>query len=326
MVVGVRTSFPCSLEEEASEESFDVPSPVLVIGLQFPYSWSKGDVHFVCWRPCGFERSYVCESCDLNNDSFLKPGWLKSETTPLSTDNLVLQGFDSGMIESQRMPDGLTEPNLTSILQCMDELKRRCLKGLDPDHVDRKLCLENAEKGEFRSALNGRSLPSFEDFFVHACGQISKTTQTVRTRKIRNTDEDDDEAMKVLSEIHFLPPWSSAKDGTVSLRPARQETRMPFPCLCLELVCLRIKSGYYRQPAAIVNDLTEAYVTTVLYLLSEPASRKKQRLSIHKVSKFLYSTTKEASNEFLEGYSDEERSWITKVEKIRQLYSMVCCK
>jgi hypothetical protein len=355
-VVGVRSSFPRTPEKK---DSFDSPCPILVIGLRFPYSWAKGKVHYVCWRPCNFEsevETYTCGSCALGNSSFLRPAWLDQDGYPGLA---ILEGFDATAIDGKTKPLGIADSYSTGIAKCIDVLKRRCLNDVDPDHVDPKLCIENAERGELSTTKTSgsRSLPVFKDFLIHASNESpEKKKQTRDVPKAKAVK--DKKSLELLSSINFLPPWSMHSiDVRKNDATAQHQTEMPLPCLCLELVSLRLKNGYYRQPAAIVNDLIEAYVTTVFYALSKPASRKKNRLSTRKIVKYLNSSkgnfrptkiirTKEArsktkKNESLandiqsvsmesafkdaefQALSEEEKSWVAKVDKIRKLYAMV---
>jgi hypothetical protein len=170
--------------------------------------------------------------------------------------------------------------------------------------------------------------------------------------------------MEKLARVHFLPPWSSKATSGKESKGQKvipdYETNMPFPTLCLELIHLRMKNGYYRQSAAVVNDIYEAYVTSVLYLLSGPATRKKNRISIRKIAKRLHSAkgntrvaklllpqdgkkkskkkpkanvaetlsttslAEEADTGF-EGFTDEEVELITRIDIIRRLHATVSC-
>jgi hypothetical protein len=362
-IVGVRTSFPRIPENE--KNSFTTSSPVLVIGLRFPYAWSKGQVHFVCWRPSHFsEEEEISKTSRSQDSSFLRPAWIASLEGSNDECLSILPGFDAQIVEQNKTPTGIADSYSTSILKCMDVLKRRCLTGVDSDHVDPKLCLGYDEKGDsLASETQARgyaSLPVFDEFLHKTCDPRKKA---VNTRELKKQTKND-KAMQILSDVHFLPPWSmDASSAAPENKKAKEgkipyyETIMAFPCLCLELICLRLKNGYYRQPAAVVNDLTEAYVSTVLYILS-PAARKKNRLSTRKLSKYLHSskgnaqptaiikakdarskTKKNLSFDInvptpskgrlfdLEDFNEEEKTWIAKIYKVRKLYAMVrfCC-
>jgi hypothetical protein len=296
--------------------------------------------------------------------SFLRPAWIdKTSTTELENDiTLPILTPDLGP-PLRTKPCDRDETVLSSIGRCFDTLKRRCLADISPDFVDPKFCLENAQRGCLPAIvrMGSRPLPSFEDFLLPA-SEASK--KTMHTRGIRKND--DDEAIEQLSKISFLPSWSilslQDSDGVQAQEMPHHETMMPFPTLCLELIRLRLNNGYYRQPAGIVNDLTEAYVTSVLYVLSGPASRKKSRLSTRKISKHLQSakninqvatfvlpkeakkksknkakvattveipsaTSVEVAEEpgtcSISGFSDEEAALITRIDKIRRLYATV---
>ena len=74
--------------------------------------------------------------------------------------------------------------------------------------------------------------------------------------------------------------------------PAVQQTfllLLPFPNACIEIIRVRIQNGYYRSESAIRSDLLEAYVSSVLFILSEPATRKTDPLSVRKLARYLSS-------------------------------------
>lgn len=287
-VVGVRSSFPRVPNVKEGEESFKTAAPIVVIGLRFQYSWSRGEAHAISWRPCSSSEgnNEECRSCGLSELSFLQPAWIHKE----ENDTLPILTPDIGSPLQAIVPCGLDEDVLSSIGRCFDMLKRRCLGGVSPDYVNPSFCMEHALRGHAPGAarMGARSLPSFEDFLLPPPDDSKKT---MNTRGIRKNY--DDEVIEKLSNIHFLPPWSlqvlEAPEGPQTHETFHHEAMMPFPTLCLELIRLRIINGFYRRSSGIVNDLTEAYVTSVFFILSGPAFRKKNRISIRKIAKYLQS-------------------------------------
>ena len=388
MIVGVRYTFPRG--EESS--SFKTVAPILVIELRLPYTWSRNEVYVVCWRPYNIHESDIdnCENKDIScglfeEKSFLIPAWERPERI-LDTDILLP---DRTAANHRSDPEEIESLRSTSIGRCFNLLKRRCIDGITPDFIDSKFCLgssasvqhtDDVQKQQRLAAMTPRGgttrpLPSFEELLV-PMGNSSKnsTTKTavaslsvMSTRGIRKNEDAD--LIAPLSTMHFLPPWSATlapqgKGEKVQVHaPPHHETMMAFPTLCLELIRLRVQKGYYRQLAGIVNDLTEAYVTSVLYVLSGPASRRKNRLSVRKIAKHLQAKAnnqvakytlaaknkkagnkngtlnKPDSNEqdltkknteplasSHDALCDEEKEWIKRIVKIRRLYAtaIVC--
>jgi hypothetical protein len=293
-VVWVRASFPRIPNKKDGEDSFQSLSPLLLMGLRFHYDWAKGEVHVVNWRPCVFPNedddskkpsvteTSACSSCGVSRaTSFLRPAWI-----PIGGCDKIL-GTQSQPIES---PVGVTGKAALSIVRCFDLLKRRSLDEIPADFVDPRYCnMEKAKEGlaPATARVGVKSLPSFEEL-LGAESRGTAGVKTVTTRGIKKPD--DAPSVERLAEVHFLPPWCDpAAQTRASQKLASHEALMPSPCLCLELIQLRLKHGYYRQTAALQNDLIEAYATSVLFVLSEPASRKRSPLSIRKITRYLSS-------------------------------------
>mmetsp|Transcript_4031 Transcript_4031/g.9322 ORF Transcript_4031/g.9322 Transcript_4031/m.9322 type:complete len:2885 (+) Transcript_4031:789-9443(+) len=357
-IVSVRSTFP---RKEETDESFDAASPVLAIGLRFPYPWAKGKVFTVCWRPCSFtenDKCWKCSSCSLGMSSFLRPAWLAKDEGQREYE--VLECSGESKLQSETGPTGIPESCRTSITTCFDILKKRCLAETDPDSVDPKSCFSNAERGLVTKPPTSRLLPSFEALVSEAEEAPSSLQKKAPSRKNSSTkdakDKKEANARNVLSRICFLPPWSGPGAAEKEDSTDTFKTKLPLPYLSLELICLRVKNGYYRQPAAILNDLTESYVTAILYMLSDLVKRKRNQASVRKIAKYLNTTTKSSKptklidakeakqktrshesvaksltpvareslfdNEEFQGLKSEEQEWIRRIEKTRKLYSM----
>ncbi|KAL3940731.1 MAG: hypothetical protein SGBAC_004782 [Bacillariaceae sp.] len=357
-IVSIRSTFP---RKEENDQSFDMASPVLAIGLRFPYPWAKGKIFTICWRPCSFSESdtcWNCPSCGLGISSFIRPGWLVKDEAQRGYE--VLECGGESKLQPESGPNGIPQSSQASITTCFDVLKKRCLTEKDPDSVDPKSCFTNAERGGVMKAPTSRSLPSFETVVSEAPEAPSSLQKKAPPRKNSSSkdakDKKDANALKVLSRICFLPPWSDPGAAAKEDVTSNFKEKLPLPCLSLELICLRVKNGYYRQPAAILNDLTESYVTATLYMLSNLVTRKRNQVSVRKITKYLHTTTKNSKptklidakeakqktrshesvaksmtpavieslfdNEEFQSLKSEEKEWIRRIEKTRKLYAM----
>jgi hypothetical protein len=275
-VVSVRSSFPRNMTNKI-KDSFTIVTPILIVELRLQYSRCDGTM-FVCWRPCLFSKldTSKCKTCNNTKYSFLKPAWISS------TDEMQILPPDSP--QGHEFTSGLPKDTTISIEKCFDFLKHRCINGMNQDAfaVNPDSALENAERGVTIN-LNSQSLPSYIDFF-------SPLDAKYVSRGIKKAECKD--TLKNLSSVGYMPLWSlEAQHPTLTgkNKTIRHDSRMPFPSLCLELIRLRITSGYYRNKKSVVNDISESYVASVLYLLSEPSTRKNDRVSIRKIAKFCLS-------------------------------------
>jgi hypothetical protein len=338
-VMSVRTSFPLS-QGGKSKGSFSKISPILAIELQLNYSWCP-DTIIVFWRPCVLlsEAANECPTCSLSHDSFLQPDWATLENM-----EVLRTGESPGDV-----PGVLTQDATASMTRCFDLLMRRSLVGIHPGLVNVQEALAMAERN-VAIHPGSRSLPSFEDFLIPS--ELGK--KQAHTRGVKRPE--DHATILRLAESGFMPIWSqewiqdqikleNRKDKVVP----KHETLMPFPSLCLELIRLRISNGFYRNVLAIINDISEAYVAAVLYLLSGPASRKTNKISIRKIAKYLASprgnpkmpklyykrqskkslggndvcqpSTKQEVDDLSESFSQEEISLISRIRHIRSFHA-----
>lgn len=348
----VRVSFPVNAKVE-NRETLLPALPVLILGLHFACELLATEDVSVCWRP-------LSDKYTGSSDSFLRPLWQNLKELPWHVDENSI--FASSEVETTIQSSenfGLKPEIAGSIGRCFDILKQRCLAGITPDFVDPRFCLENARQGILPKTATplGHSLPTFEDVLLlgEESGKRKLTGSRKPGRKVK------DEALTELARLHYLPPWTTDKieSNARPLPVAKYESLMPFPNLCLELVRMRLKEGYYRHVVAIENDLREAYVTSILFLLSGPTSRTKNRLSMRKIAKHLHSRgndkksgliqpkqlKKKARKEsaivsdmspalevsikidtieaHLEDFTEEEKGFIVQIDRIRRLYVMV---
>jgi hypothetical protein len=359
-ITWVRACFPRSPGKDV-EETFDQNSPLLAIAIRFDYDWIKGGLFVVYWRPCIFcedadAGQSVCGTCEVSTEtSFLRPTWAHINTEEIiSSPPLQPQTLSTSSL-------GLPDIFRTSIGRCFDMLKRRCLSEIPADHVDPNFCRENIKSGSTLALakMGSRSLPSFQISLEPKSNSSSK--KTIATRGIRKT-ETEEPGHDLLSDVHYLPPWfpgpqhkpGTKKPGELPL----YETMMPTPKISLELILLRVRSGYYRQIAALHNDIIEAYVASVLFVLSKPALRKMNPLSMRKIARFMASskgnsgtvsysktskkktlaadasTNAEAeaklsekqvskSTSSLFSLNEEESQLVARIDKVRRLYATV---
>ena len=270
-VVSVRSSFPRNMTN-IIKESFTVVTPILIVELRLQYSQCDRTL-FVCWRPCLFSKldTSKCKACNNTKDSFLKPAWISS------TDELQILPPDSS--QGHEFTSGLPKDTIISIERCFDFLKHRCINGINQDAfaVNPDSALENAERGVTIN-LRSQSIPSYIDFF----SPLDAKHVSRGMKKAECTDT------KKLSSVGYMPLWSLEAQHptqTAKNKTLRHDSRMSFPSLCLELIRLRITSGYYRNTSSVVNDISESYISSVLYLLSEPSTRKNDRISIRKIAR-----------------------------------------
>lgn len=265
-VMSVRSSFPRPARNK-NEGSIVVVTPILIVELRLHYTQCEGNT-FVCWRPT-FEGSKY-KGSGLAHDSFLKPTWM-------STDGMQI--FPSNSLQVNPL-SSISKDMSISITKCFDLLKQRCMDGISPDAINPDLALENAEHGA-TSNFDSQYLPSYSGFFTHA--ETKYGTRGIKRAGYKTT-------LKILSEAGYMPLWSleALQNRDDEIRP-RHKSWMSFPSLCLELIRLRISSGYYKNLHAVVNDISESYVGTVLFLLSEPWTRSSDRVSIRKIAKYLMS-------------------------------------
>lgn len=360
-IVWVKRVFPRQfrkVDETKNTSGFDVLSPLLSIGICFDVQ--KQNIQTIHWRPCQLSSSLggysascgKCSKCNIPF-SFLLPAWLWKDMNygDISDQGILIpQGASGGNIAQFEKPSGLLTDDIASIGRCLNSLKRRCLNLIPPDFVDENFTLDNVKKGwKPLNKMDQTALPTFEDEIgIRKSGESERASNRnlVNQRK-RSNKEDKQDTIPILAGIHYIPPFTPQQSkfktkGKENGQPKKQllyeETMTPSPNLCLELVLHRLKSGYYRQKSAIVDDLQEAYVTSTLLVLSKQASQKFVECSARKISKFLsthplnlpFSTRarkkkkkKDATNSQKHPQmNDLEVKWVEKIKEIRSLYAM----
>ena len=356
-IAWVRACFPRNPGKDV-EETFDQNSPLLAIAIRFDNDRIKGGLFVVYWRPCIFcedadASQSVCETCGVSTEtSFLRPPWAHINTED------VISSPQTVSYASLGLPDIFR----TSIGRCFDMLKRRCLSEIPADYVDPNFCRENGKSGSTLALakMGSRSLPSFR-VSLEPKSNASSTSKTIATRGIRKT-ETEEPGNDLLSSVHYLPPWFPGPPHTAGTTKSTElplyEAMMPTPNISLELILLRVRSGYYRQIAALHNDIIESYVASVLFVLFKPALRKKEPLSMRKIARFMASpkgnsgvvsyskiskkkapkadesTSAEAeekssdkqvskSTSSLFSLNEEETQLVARIDKVRRLYATV---
>lgn len=266
MIVSVRSGFPCTRNLKEGPEQFPTSTIVFIVELRLRYTLVQNSI-VVCWSP----------NKSTSQLSFLRPVGVTAE------EGVKILPGDVSVIANANIPMG------ASI--CLDFLKRRCLNGVPADKIDRDQALEKAQRGS--AVHSGTRLPTFGDFLAPPRCPVS--SNETRTRGIKKgIDEGTIVAMNKLADTGYLPLWTrdvidSQQEKIEHSVPLRHETLLPFPNLCLELVRLRIVHGYYRTPMAILNDMSESYISTVFFLLYGPSTRSKDRISIRRLAKYLAS-------------------------------------
>jgi len=353
--------FPGKIEEKNSISTFDVSSPLLSIGICFDYEWSqKQKIQRIHWRPCHLSCSdespsfsySKCSKCHIKC-SFLLPAWSYKEIKGhhISKQQILFpEGVSLENNAQFEQPSGLSRDDIASIGRCQNTLKRRCLSLIPPDFVDENFTLDNVKKGWTpANKIGQKTLPTFEDEI--GIGK-SLESERVSNRKLASqrkwsNKEDKEEAIPILAAMHHIPPFTrqhknlKAK-GKKACKPPKtilyEETMLPSPNLCLELVQHRLKNRYYRHKSAIVDDLQEAYVTSTLLVLSKQASHKLIDFSVRKITKYLnnyafklpFSTKARKKpkasdvpkNKKYANMSELEIKWLENIQKVRSLYAM----
>lgn len=284
-----------------------------------------------------------CAACLLRVDqSFVHPAWVPIvDPDSPSNENSQTSPYlmPDGPLPSENMfahPNGLSDEAISSIDRCLNMLKRRCLASIPPDYIDPKFSKESVKKGWTPAAKPGKKLPTFERLI----GKGNFSWNEGATRGIEKVDMN---SVALLANSHYLPPWTSSlsegsaektnRDGIAqSLSP--HETLSPNPNLCLELIQHRLRNGYYRDRSALAHDIEEAYVSSVLLILSKPAAAKKGKsVSIRRIAKVLSSqeilSSSRASDKKstkISALSEDEKIWVDKINRVRMLYgtALVC--
>eukprot|EP00977_Amphora_coffeiformis_P008882 scaffold2013_cov139-Amphora_coffeaeformis.AAC.2 len=261
-VVWTKGVFPRALtKKDIDSPSFSTNSTILALGVMFSAEGDTEKLHVIYWRPCmfHFEREGChdhCKICGVSAvSSFIR------QANPQNSN-----GRDSESV--------LSQDETKNIERCFSLLKKRVSIGLTPSFVDPDLNKTSIKQGyETPSARDGlQTLPSYENLLLPITPSSSHSKRKGGARL--------QAPPAALTQSGYLVHWMSEKqNGGKDSLPKHHETISPWPKMCLELVRLRLKNGYYRSRAALENDLIEAFSSICLLLVAEPASQKKSPLS-----------------------------------------------
>jgi len=232
---------PCGDEEICFEDD----TPVLALKVRFP-SVEPGDKpKVIYWRPCAFACrredsetcfSENCKSCSVPLcTSFLRPAWANQFGLQVTTD------VDVASSELLAQPLGLEQAEAEAIERCLCLLKRRCMNKLMPDFVGPNLTAEIINQGYAPQAakIGRKTLPFYFDLF-----QAEADTSA----SIKKMTSGDAANIPLLKRVGFLPPWLPDRPGKKKATSTPlHDSISAWPRLCLELILLRLKNGYYRQ-------------------------------------------------------------------------------
>ena len=285
-IISLRAEFP-RVRKPSEEGAFVTEAPILALRLQF----SEGDTSVIHWRPCLFlsdmsdevdRDTECCKACSLRiSKSFLRPSW---------EIDLDKQQGDSGT------PQGLSRDELDLIERNLNFLKRRCLQQILPDKFDANLSIEQVKNGYFPSAftVSRSTLPQFDELLKPGETEEIEAPSRLSKKKGDGPPEIDTAAVDSLAAVGFVPPWmpqfiEAASSKKVPTTPLH-ESISPWPNLCLELVLLRIRSGYYRHTKAVQNDIAESFLNTQLLSWAPAAKKKINPIAMKKLAKAVLST------------------------------------
>jgi PHD-finger/Bromodomain len=292
-VLWTKATFPRPASKKSPGE-FLTTSTILAVGIRFQ---SEVETSVVYWRPCVFESDNIkdgdasCRVCGLR----LSSSFLRSSGTSSTS---------------------LSEPLMSSLERCFILLKRRCIKQEDISSLDPSLTVENVMDGYTTPPvrIGPKSVPSFADRLIPRCKSLSPATRGVGSQC------ESESALKTLVEFGFLPSWMSSSLESAERVLKLHQMVSPCPKLSLELILLRLEEGFYRQTAAIENDVAEAYVNQVALLLSESTSRRKSPMSMRRIASGLQVTEDDRMWEKLD--APEEIEYSKRIAKIRDLHAM----
>lgn len=305
-VMWVRAVFPrVPGRDRIDAATFRERSPFLALGITFCFPWGDAkQTRIVYWRPCTLpsyigntvtsekESGNVCESCGCDNYfSFVYPAWHYNPTegNPESSflDNPIL--LSTWNLSYFSRPMGIPKDDIASIDRCLNILKGRCLGKIAPDYVDPNFSVANVKAGWYPTARMGPVLPTFESLLeIDGFDDLDRSISQKKLATDHNWSIQDEEAnaVHILADTHFLPPLvvvpAKQNDELTEIpaqrvkviSPKYEEIMCPVPKLCLELIQLRLRSGYYRSRSGIIDDIQEAYVHSSLLVLSKPITKK----------------------------------------------------
>jgi hypothetical protein len=309
-VLWTRATFPKATPKNsvAAETTFAENSILLAVGLQM--SVHNLDVSVVYWRPWA-KDVLNCTACGLETgSSFLRP-----ESDYAKIHNSLDDAADFLQ-------------NADSIENCINVLKKKCILNELPSSLDTELTKASVKQGYVAKSVRAsglKSLPSFKEIFCDttepACPS-KKGTRGVTVKVVKEKQS----SIPALTEAGFLPRWMSLSLTESADNLQVDQTVSPCPKMCLELVLLRVQSGFYRHRLAVQNDVVESYVSSVGLLLSRPVTRRKSPISVKRVSRLLAKGDKaiDASDsaEPTDVVKKEEMELASRIRYIRDLHAM----
>lgn len=291
-VVWTKTDFPKSLTRHTDKQcdTFEILSTLQCLGLLFR---DHAKIVTVYWRPCSFQEvPGLCKSCNSTcGESFLR-----------------LKSSDQAVTSFQ------------DIYRCMHLIKRRCSNGLRPYEEDTSLTKASIKLGYLPQHIQaGRKLPpTFGEIFDDKTNPDSALKRQKAKKQVTKNQLE----VSRLLELGFIPPWItfSSKIDEESLSKYKQH--FASPSMSLELVCLRLQSGFYRYRQAIENDIVEAYCTNVFMLLFDSWNRRKDSLPMKRMARQLFTNKNwdRLKATIDDQLNHEEVSWLQRLVCVRELH------
>jgi hypothetical protein len=294
-IISVKVEFP-RVRSSSKQGTFDTDAPLLALRLQFSAAKTgeEQQTSFIYWRPCMFPNDISdemnteterCKTCGVQiTTSFLRPSLGDHLGNQLQG-----QGVESSVGQSFACKE------MVQIERNLNFLKRRCLLHVVPDKFDANLSTDQIRNGYFPAHVKvGLSaLPQFDELLKAAEAETEAPSRLANKKK-DSLSEIDTSALNTLAAVGFLPPWlPQVIEDTASKKKVSatmlHDSLSPCPNLCLELVLLRIKNGYYRHVTAVQNDLVEAFLNTQLLTWAPGAKRKIDPIAMKKLAKALSS-------------------------------------
>lgn len=226
----VRAVFP-SLPEEQTEldtETFDVPAPLLAVGIQFHYNWLP-DIHIVYWRPCEVnakgdesnntncvrvgENAKAVEQHSVQTNN-IYPNALDQEHKPFFQERIcnscslplnfsfirpawkvknekLLPPFPMSLSRVDQ-PSGLPDQVIIAVDNCFKILKQRCIENVSIDHFESKIAFDSLFDTQFDELL-----PHLQHIFSDSEDEA----------ELPSDDITGEMSLDALSHVHFLPRW-----------------------------------------------------------------------------------------------------------------------
>ena len=315
-----RPAFPKALSKRSDddENTFRTSAVVLAVCLKLP---DRDNTCVIYWRPCILPSDCLpyCEDsaclCSLSRqETFLQAHADERRNRSPSTPT----------------PERLDESHQEEIDLVFSLLKKRCLRDISPSFIPDELSKASIKAGYKPPFAKGglRNLPKYEHLFDPSCDAPSHTS-AMKTRKVPKKTDEKDPAQDRLSKSGFLPEWTQGSHLDIAKELKDCETVMALPHLSIELIQIRLRNGYYRNVAAIENDLIESFVSTAILHLRGAARRKKAPVSVKRIARSMASnkvganSSKDDSDETvaIPAIFEEENTLIEHLRNIRELYA-----